>query len=70
MLVRVNEQVKRRTRVVGIFLNGDAITDLVCAVVLEKDEHGHVEGRRIVSADRMAAIPSLKDLPNLQECSD
>jgi putative transposase len=68
LLERVNEEVKRRTRVVGIFPNDDAITRLVGAVLLEHDEHWQLEGRRMFSADSMAAIPSLKDLPVLQDC--
>jgi transposase-like protein len=68
LLERVNEEVKRRTRVVGIFPNDAAITRLVGAVLLEQDEHWQLEGRRMFSADSMAAIPSLKDLPALQDC--
>lgn len=67
LLERVNEEVKRRTRVVGIFPNDDAITRLVGAVLLEQDEHWQLEGRRMFSADSMAAIASLKDLPALQD---
>jgi len=40
----------------------------VGAVLLEQDEHWQLEGRRMFSADSMAAIPSLKDLPTLQDC--
>jgi transposase-like protein len=68
LLERLNEEVKRRTRVVGIFPNDAAITRLVGAVLLEQDEHWQLEGRRMFSADSMAAIPSLKDLPALQDC--
>jgi transposase-like protein len=68
LLERLNEEVKRRTRVVGIFPNDTSITRLVGAVLLEQDEHWQLEGRRMFSADSMAAIPSLKDLPALQDC--
>jgi putative transposase len=68
LLERLNEEVKRRTRVVGIFPNDASITRLVGAVLLEQDEHWQLEGRRMFSADSMAAIPSLKDLPALQDC--
>ena len=65
LLERVNEEIKRRTRVVGIFPNDAAIERLVGAVLLEQDEHWQLEGRRMVSTDSMSAIPSLEDLPAL-----
>jgi transposase-like protein len=66
LLERVNEEIKRRTRVVGIFPNDAAITCLVGAVLPEEDEHWQVEGRRMFSAESMAAILSLEDLPTLR----
>jgi putative transposase len=39
-------------------------------VLLEQDEHCQLDGRRIFSAESMAAIPSLEELPaqpSLQE---
>ena len=61
LLERVNEEIKRRTRVVGIFPNDDAITRLVGAVLLEQDEHWQLQGRRMFSLDSMAAIPAPAD---------
>jgi putative transposase len=66
LLERVNEAIKRRTRVVGLFPNDAAITRLVGAVLVEQDEHGQLEGRRMVTAESMATIPHLEDLPALQ----
>jgi putative transposase len=63
---RVNEEIKRRTRVVGIFPNDPAITRLVGAVLLEQHEHWQLEGRRMFSAESMASIPDLGDTPALQ----
>ncbi|CAK6696955.1 hypothetical protein BBFGKLBO_02155 [Synechococcus sp. CBW1107] len=61
LLERVNEEIKRRTKVVGIFPNDAAITRLVGAVLLEQDEHWQLEGRRMFSLDSMAAIPPAAD---------
>ena len=69
LLERVNEEIKRRIRVVGIFPNDAAITRLVGAVVLEQHEHWQLEGRRMFSADSMVAIPDLEDIPALQTAS-
>ena len=66
LLERVNEEIKRRTRVVGIFPNDAAITSLLGAVLLEQDEHWQLKRRRMFFAESMAAIPDLDDLPALQ----
>ena len=73
LLERLNEEIKRRTRVVGIFTNDASITRLVGALLLEQDEHWQLEGRRMFSAESMAAIPTLPELPaqpSLQEGAD
>jgi putative transposase len=46
-----------------MFPNDAAISRLVGAVLLEQHEHWLLEGRRMVSAESMAAIPELEDLP-------
>jgi putative transposase len=60
-----NRTIERRTCVVGIYPNDAAITRLVGAVLLEQDEHWQLEGRRMFSAESMAAILELEDLPAL-----
>jgi putative transposase len=69
-LERVNEEIKRRTRLVGIFPNDAAIIRLVGAVMLEQHEHWQLEGRRMFSAESMAVIPELGNTPALQALSD
>ena len=61
--------IKRRTRVVGIFPNDPAIIRLVGAVLLEQHEHWQLEGRRMFSAESMALIPDLEELPALLTAS-
>lgn len=70
LLERLNEEVKRRTRVVGIFPNDASITRLVGAVLLEQDEHWQLEGRRMFSADSMSAISLMKDLSALDNSEE
>ncbi len=50
----------------------DAAIERLGAVLMELDRHCQLEGRRMFSAESMAAIPTLKDLPAqacLQEAS-
>ena len=65
LLERVNEEIKRRTRVVGIFPNDATITRLMGVVQLEQHEHRQLAGRRMFSAKSMTAISDLEDLPAL-----
>ncbi len=52
---------QRRPRVPG----DAAITRLVGAMLLEQHEHWQLECRLMFSAESMAAIPELEDLPAL-----
>jgi putative transposase len=67
--MRPTRSSKRRTRVVGIFPNDPAILRLVGAVLLEQHEHWQLEGRRMFSAESMALIPDLEELPALLTAS-
>ena len=62
---RVNEEIKGRSRVVGIFPNSTA-PPLVGAVLLEQHEHWQLGGRRMFFTESMVAIPELEALPALQ----
>ena len=65
----VKLKIKRRSSVIGIFANDAASTSLVGAALMEQDEHCQLEGRRMFSAESMAAIPELDGGPALQALS-
>jgi transposase-like protein len=57
-LERLNREIKRRTDVVGVFPNDDAIHRLVTAVILEQhDEWQVVERRHFAEASMAALLP-------------
>ena len=60
-LERLNKEIKRRTRVVGIFPNDAAIIRLVGALLLEQQEEWQLEGRRVFSELSMAKLDSSND---------
>ena len=60
-LERLNKEIKRRTRVVGIFPNDAAIIRLVGALLLEQQEEWQLDGRRVFSELSMAKLDNSGD---------
>jgi putative transposase len=69
LLEQLNEKVKRRSRVVGIFPNDASTTRLMNAVLLEHGEYLQLESRRMFLSACTAPIRSLNALPALDNSS-
>jgi hypothetical protein len=57
---RLNGEIKRRTEIVGIFPNEDAIIRLVGAILLEKNDEWAVQRARYMTLETIAPLRSAK----------
>jgi putative transposase len=55
-LERLNGEIKRRTEVVGIFPNDEAIVRLVGAILLEQNEEWAVQRARYMTLETIATL--------------
>jgi transposase-like protein len=56
LLERLNGEIERRTEVVGVFPNEDAITRLVGAILLEQNDEWAVQRARYITLETIATL--------------
>lgn len=61
LLERLNREVRRRTNVVSIFPNRDALIRLVSAILMEVDDEWKCADKRYFSLSSMKRIPGYED---------
>jgi putative transposase len=66
-LERLNKEIKRRTNVVGIFPNDDAVARLATAVIAETHDEWAVVDRRYLSEGSMNKLYDTSDPPALPD---
>ena len=69
-LERINKEIKRRSRVVGIFPNGAAVIRLIGAVLLDMHDEWIAGDRRYLSEGSMAKLYDLSDNGDIAAIED
>jgi putative transposase len=68
-LERLHKEIKRRTRVVGIFPTRDSLMRMVGTLIAEQDDEWQVSDRRCFSAGSMAKVDALEGGEDPRSCS-